>query len=152
MDKENGNRKKSTKGKVATERVQMGRSRGKREKKNGRATERIITAVKLGIKEKREEKGEEEGCMERKVHVGNKWWKIMTIYSKEMKTTKKTCRRRNERKQGRSYTLGKGVQRKNRRKRSKKVGRGEGGWEKKSQRQCGKCRGERLMECIEENG
>jgi hypothetical protein len=24
--------------------------------------------------------------MERNVHIGNKWWKIMTIYSKEMKT------------------------------------------------------------------
>jgi hypothetical protein len=43
--------------------------------------------VKLGIKEKRQEKGEEEGCMERKVHIGNKWWKIMTIYSKERKKT-----------------------------------------------------------------
>jgi hypothetical protein len=59
MDKENGNRKR--KGKVATERVQMGRSRGKREKKNGKGTGGIITGVKLGIKKK----GEEEGCMER---------------------------------------------------------------------------------------
>jgi hypothetical protein len=33
MDKENGNRKRSTKGKVATERVQMGRSRSKKKKK-----------------------------------------------------------------------------------------------------------------------
>jgi hypothetical protein len=24
-----------------------------------------------------------------KVHIGNKWWKIMTIYSKEMKTTRR---------------------------------------------------------------
>jgi hypothetical protein len=39
--------------------------------------------VKLGIKEKRQEKEEEEGCMERKVHIGNKLWKIMTN-SKEM--------------------------------------------------------------------
>jgi hypothetical protein len=39
MDKENGNRKRSTKGKVATERVQMGGSGGKkREKKKRRAT------------------------------------------------------------------------------------------------------------------
>jgi hypothetical protein len=43
----------------------------------------------LGIKEKRQEKEEEEGCMERKVHMGNKWWKIMTIYNKEMKTTRR---------------------------------------------------------------
>jgi hypothetical protein len=58
--------------------------------------------------------------MERKVHTGNKWWKIMRIYSKEMKTTKKTCRRCNERKQGGEGTI---------------TGRGEGGWEKKIQRQ-----------------
>jgi hypothetical protein len=36
----------------------------KRENKKGRPTGRIITGVKLGIKEKRQEKGE-EGCMER---------------------------------------------------------------------------------------
>jgi hypothetical protein len=24
-----------------------------------------------------------------KSHIGNKWWKIMTIYSKEMKTTRR---------------------------------------------------------------
>jgi hypothetical protein len=45
--------------------------------------------VKLGIKEKRQEKEEEEGCMERKVHVSNKSWKIMTVYSKEVKTTRR---------------------------------------------------------------
>jgi hypothetical protein len=81
MGKENGNLKRNTKGKVATERVLTGRSRGK--KKKGRTTEGIITGVKLGIKEK----GEEKGCRERKVHILNKWWEIMTIYSKEMKTT-----------------------------------------------------------------
>jgi hypothetical protein len=43
--------------------------------------------VKFGIKEKRQETGEEEECIGRNVHIGNKWWKIMTIYSKEMKTT-----------------------------------------------------------------
>jgi hypothetical protein len=51
MDKEKGNRKRSTKGKVATEIVQMRRSRGK--KKKGRATGGIITGVKLRIKDKR---------------------------------------------------------------------------------------------------
>jgi hypothetical protein len=35
-----------------------------------------------------------------------------------------------------------GLQRKSRRKRRKKLVRGEGGWEKKIQRQGGKCRGE----------
>jgi hypothetical protein len=53
----------------------------KRRKKKGRAAGGIITGVKLGIKEK----GEEEGCMERNEQIGNKWWRIMTIYSKEMK-------------------------------------------------------------------
>jgi hypothetical protein len=68
MDKEkNGNQKRSTKGKVATERLQWEDEGAKREKKKGRATGGIITGVKLGIKEKRQEKGEEEGCMERKV-------------------------------------------------------------------------------------
>jgi hypothetical protein len=27
--------------------------------------------------------------MERKLHISNKWWKIMTIYSKEMKKTRR---------------------------------------------------------------
>jgi hypothetical protein len=42
----------------------------------------------LGTKEKRQEKGEEEICMERKVHIDNKWWKIMTTYSEEVKRTR----------------------------------------------------------------
>jgi hypothetical protein len=45
--------------------------------------------VKLGIKEKRQEKRQEEGCMEWKVHIGNKWWKIMITYNKEIKTTRR---------------------------------------------------------------
>jgi hypothetical protein len=65
----------------------------------------------------------------------------VTIYGKEMKTTRRR-RRRNERKQERLYTLGRGLQRENRRKRSKKLGRGEVEWEMKIQRQGGKCRGE----------
>jgi hypothetical protein len=56
----------------------------------------------------------------------------------------KTTRRRNERKAGRSYTLGRGLQQENRRKSSKKLRRGERGWEKKIQRQGGKCRGEEI--------
>jgi hypothetical protein len=52
--------------------------------------------VKLGIKEKRQVKVEEEECMERKVHVGNKWWKIKAIYSKEMNTTRTTMKENRE--------------------------------------------------------
>jgi hypothetical protein len=37
MDKENGNRKRSIKGKVATERVQMGRSMDKNRKEKGKS-------------------------------------------------------------------------------------------------------------------
>jgi hypothetical protein len=82
--------------------------------------------VKLRIKEKRPEKGE-EGCMKRKVHIGNKWWKIMTIYSKEMKTTRRRVEdAMKENREDRS--LGRGFQRENRRKRSKKLGRGETRW------------------------
>jgi hypothetical protein len=54
--------------------------------------------------------------MGRNVHIGNKCWKIMTIYSKGMKTE-----------EGRMYALGRGLQLENRRMRSKKLGRGEGG-------------------------
>jgi hypothetical protein len=136
MDKENGNRKEAQRGKSLPKEYKW-EDQGTKEKRNkGRATGGIITEVKLGIKEKRQEKGEEEGCMKRKVHIGNNWWKIMTIYSKEMKTT----RRRNERKQGRLYTHGRGLQQENRRKRSKKLGREEGVWEEKIQRKDGKCK------------
>jgi hypothetical protein len=62
---------------------QIGMSRGKTRKKERKSAGGIITGVKLGIKEKRQEKGEEEGCMEKK------WWKIMTRYSKEIKTTRR---------------------------------------------------------------
>jgi hypothetical protein len=37
MDKVNGNRERSTKGKVATERVRMGRSRDERRKEKGKS-------------------------------------------------------------------------------------------------------------------
>jgi hypothetical protein len=107
MDKENVNRKRSMKGKVATERVQMGRSRGKKRKEKGKRLRGNNDRGEIWIKEKRQEM-REEGCMERKVHIGNKWWKIMTIYSRD-EDNKKTCRRRKERKQGKVHTLGRGL-------------------------------------------
>jgi hypothetical protein len=84
MDKENRNRKRSTKGKLLPKEYTWEGQGAKREQKKEELPG-IITGVKLGIKEMRQE----EGCMERKVHIGNKWWKIMTIYSKEMKTTRR---------------------------------------------------------------
>jgi hypothetical protein len=77
----------------------------------------------LGIKEKRHEKVKEGGCMERNIQIGNKWWKIMTIYSKELKTT------------------GRGVEdtiKENREECMLMEG------ERKIQRQGGKCRGEEI--------
>jgi hypothetical protein len=55
-----------------TKRKPERRQGAKREKKKERATGGIIRGVKLGIKEKRKGKGEEEGCTERKFHIGNK--------------------------------------------------------------------------------
>jgi hypothetical protein len=58
MDNENGNRKRSTKGEVATERVQMGRSRGKKRKEKGMSYRGSNNRSEIG-----QEKGEEEGCI-----------------------------------------------------------------------------------------
>jgi hypothetical protein len=134
MDKGNANRNRSTKGKVATERVQMGRSRGKKKKRKGESYRGITIGVKLGIKEKRQEKGEEEGCMERKVHIGNKWCRIMTIYSEEMKTTRRRVEDAMKENREDRIFFGRGLPQENRRGSSKKLRRGEGGWEKKIQR------------------
>jgi hypothetical protein len=65
-----------------------------------------VLEVKLAIKKKRQEKGEEEGRLEKYVLIGNKWWKIMTTYSKEMKKTTRGVRWYNKRKQGRMYAHG----------------------------------------------
>jgi hypothetical protein len=48
----------------------------KPERKRERAAGGIVTGVKLDIEEKRREKGVEEECMERNVHIGNEWWKM----------------------------------------------------------------------------
>jgi hypothetical protein len=66
MDKETGNRKRSTKGKVATERVQMGMSNGNKRKEKGNGYRGNNNRNEIGVKVKRQEKGEKEGCMERK--------------------------------------------------------------------------------------
>jgi hypothetical protein len=53
----------------------------------------------LGIEEKRQEKGR------RRRIKWKAWWKIMTIYSREMKTTRRGV---DKRKQRRMYAHGKG--------------------------------------------
>jgi hypothetical protein len=101
--------------------------------------------VKLGIKEKRQGKGEEEGYMERKVHIGNKWWKLTTNDSK------KTCRRCNEIKEGRSFTLGDFNWRIGERgSRNWEEERGDGKRKFKDKMENGE--GKRLMKWIEKNG
>jgi hypothetical protein len=95
--------------KVVTKRIQMGMSKGKIRKEERKSCGGIIKGVKLEIKEKRQEKGEEEGYMERTVHIGNKWWKIMTIIYNRDEDNNKKCRRYNRRKQRRMYALGRGL-------------------------------------------
>jgi hypothetical protein len=74
----------------------------------------------------------------RKVHIGKKWLKIKTIYNKEMKTTRRVVEgtRKENRKDRILLSTGE------KEKEEQETGRGEGGWEKKIQRQDGKCRGE----------
>jgi hypothetical protein len=66
-----------------------------------------------------------------------------SVYSKEMETTIRGVEdAMKENREDRISTLGRGLQREKRRTRTKKLGSREGGWEKKIQRQGGKCRGE----------
>jgi hypothetical protein len=85
--------------------------------------------VKLGFKGKRKENGEEAGWIERKVHIDNKWWKIMTIYSKEMKTTRRRVEDAMKENWEDRILLGGDFNGRTREKRSKKLGTGEGRWE-----------------------
>jgi hypothetical protein len=133
---------------VVGQRKRKPEKKHKGENRYRRATGGIITGVKLRIKEKRYEKREEEACMERKVHIGNKWWKTRTIYSKQMKTTRK----RIEDAMNENIFLGGDF--------NGKIGeRGARNWEeeredgkRKSKDKIENAEGKRLMEWIEENG
>jgi hypothetical protein len=89
--------------------------------------------------------------MERKVHIGNKWWKIMTIYSKEMKTRRRVEDARKENREN-CMLLGGNF--------NGRVGeRGTRNWEekrengkRKSKDKMENAKRKRLMERIEENG
>jgi hypothetical protein len=63
--------------KLKSEKKQKGESRYRKSTNGnvGRQKEK-----KKGSATGGQEKGGEEGCMERKVHIGNKCWKIITIY------------------------------------------------------------------------
>jgi hypothetical protein len=99
------------------------------------------------------EKGDEEGCMERKGRIGNKWWKIVTIYGKEMKTTRRR-RRRNERKQGRLYVYSwEGTSTGEQEKEQQEIGKKRSGMGKENPKtRWENAEEKRLMEWIEENG
>jgi hypothetical protein len=124
----------------------------KRGRKRGRAAGGIITGVKLGIEEKQKEKGEEEGYMERNVHIDNEWWKIVTVYSKEMRKT--TRRVENTMKMDREECMLLGGDFNGR------IGeRGARNWEeekgdgrRKTKDKVENAEGKRLIEWIEENG
>jgi hypothetical protein len=72
-----GQRKRKVERKHKWESCYRKSTNGKGQKKKGKATGGIITGVKLGLK-KNDKKRE-----------NNKWWKIMIIYSKGMKTTRR---------------------------------------------------------------
>jgi hypothetical protein len=87
--------------------------------------------------------------MERKIHIGNKWWKLMTIqYSKEKKTTEDAIKENREDRilLGGDFngTIGE------KRARNWEEQRGEG--KRKSKDKVDNAEGKRLMEWIEENG
>ncbi|KAJ3622094.1 hypothetical protein MTP99_002623 [Tenebrio molitor] len=116
----------------------MGRSRGKKRKEKG-SYRGNNNRGEFSIKEKRQEKGEQKGCMERKIHIGNKWWKLMTIqYSKEKKTTEDAIKQNREDR----ILLGGDFNGAIGEKRARNWEEQRGGREKKIQRQGGKCRGE----------
>jgi hypothetical protein len=104
----------------------------KREKKKGRATGGIIR--------------------ERNVHIGNEWWKILTVYSKEMRTT--TRRVENTIKKDREECMlvggdfnGRIGERVARNREEEK-----GGGKRKAKDKVENAERKRLMEWIEENG
>jgi hypothetical protein len=123
----------------------------KRGKKKERAVRRIKAGVKLRIKEKLQEKGE-EGCMERNVQIGNRWWKLMTKYSKEMKTTRRGVEDTIKQNTEECMLIGGDF--------NWRIGeRGARRWEeerkdgkRKSKNKVENAQGKRLMEWIEENG
>jgi hypothetical protein len=108
--------------------------------------------VKLGTEEKRKEKVVEEGCMERNVHIGDEWWKIITGYNKEMRIT--TGRVENTMKMDREECMLVGGDFNGR------IGeRGARNWEeekgdgkRKTKDKVENAEGKRLIQWIEENG
>jgi hypothetical protein len=103
-----------------------------------------------GKKRKEKVKSYREGCMERKVHIGNKWWKIMTIYSKEMKTTRRRVEDAMEENREECMLMGGGDFNGRIGERGAEEGREDG--KRKSKDKVKNAEGKRLMEWIEENG
>jgi hypothetical protein len=66
----------------ATERLQVEKPMGKKRKEKGNNNR-----GETGDQRKESRKGRRKGCMERDVHIANEWWKILRVYSKEMRIT-----------------------------------------------------------------
>jgi hypothetical protein len=79
--------------------------------------------------------------MERNVLIGNKWWKTMTIYRKEMKTTARGVEETIKENREECMLMG-GDFNGRMGEKEQEIGNRRGRWEKEIQRQGRKCRGE----------
>jgi hypothetical protein len=84
--------------------------------------------------------------MERNVHIGNEWWKILTVYSKEMRTTTRRVENTMKKDRGGDFNGRIGE----RRARNWEEEKGDG--KRKTKDKVKNAEGKRLMEWIEENG
>jgi hypothetical protein len=75
--------------------------------------------------------------MERKVHISSKWWKIMTQYSKEVKTTRRCVEDAMKENREECMLMGEDF---NGRIGERNWEEERGDWKRKSQKQGGKCR------------
>jgi hypothetical protein len=70
----------------ATERLQVEKPMGKKRKEKGKSYRGNNNKDEIGDQRKKSRKGRRRRT-ERNVHIGNEWWKILTVYSKGMRTT-----------------------------------------------------------------
>jgi hypothetical protein len=121
---EEGSWKKNRK--VATESVQMGRSRGKTRKEKEKSYRGNNNRGEIGDWRKALRKGRRERMHGKKRSYRQQMVENNAIYSKKMKTTRRRVEdAMQENRKDCTYTLGRGLQREKRRKKSQKLGRGE---------------------------
>jgi hypothetical protein len=88
----------------------------------------------------------------KKVHIGNKWWKIMTRYSKEMKTTRRRVEDAMKENREDRILLGRDFNWRIGEKGAKNWEEQRGNGKRKSKGKLENAERKRLMERIEENG